>query len=138
MHRSLVGAMAAAVMLAPLAPAQARVPVPSASKYTVCNFDDPSVPQANTNYPFDFLLSTALAGTTNRKVRKAVRSVQAVLRAVEIRDDAGRLVVVDGSYGPRTAQAISRFQERQDLIVDGKVGQQTWKRLGKRFCWRFH
>jgi murein L,D-transpeptidase YcbB/YkuD len=138
MHRFLVGATAAAVMLAPIAPVEARIAVPAASKYTVCNFDDPSVPKANTEYPFGFLLSTALAGTSKRKVRKAVRSVQEVLRAVEIRDDAGRLVVVDGSYGPRTAQAISRFQKRQGLIVDGKVGQQTWKRLGKKFCWMFH
>jgi len=47
-------------------------------------------------------------------------------------------VVVDGRYGPQTAQAVSRFQRRQGLTVDGKVGQQTWKRLGTKFCWRFH
>jgi peptidoglycan hydrolase-like protein with peptidoglycan-binding domain len=135
--RVLVPTVVAAALLIPLA-APGSALVQAGSKFTVCNFDDPTVPVANTRYPFDFLLSTAVADTDNRKVRKAVRSVQEVLRAVQIRDSAGRLVVVDGVYGPRTAQAVSRFQRRQDLTVDGKVGPQTWKRLGTRFCFQFH
>lgn len=135
--RALVALATGVVIVAgPVAPAVALTP--AASRYTVCNFDDPSVPKANKTYPFGFLLSTGLADPPKRKVRKAVRSVQQILRAVEIRDDAGRLVVVDGRYGPQTAQAVSRFQRRQELTVDGKVGQQTWKRLGTKFCWRFH
>lgn len=135
--RALVALATGVVIVAgPVAPAVALTP--AASRYTVCNFDDPSVPKANKTYPFGFLLSTGLADPPKRKVRKAVRSVQQILRAVEIRDDAGRLVVVDGRYGPQTAQAVSRFQRRQGLTVDGKVGQQTWKRLGTKFCWRFH
>jgi len=135
--RALVALATGVVIVAgPVAPAAALTP--TASRYTVCNFDDPSVPKANKTYPFGFLLSTGLADPPKRKVRKAVRSVQQILRAVEIRDDAGRLVVVDGRYGPQTAQAVSRFQRRQELTVDGKVGQQTWKRLGTKFCWRFH
>jgi len=135
--RALVALATGVVIVAgPVAPAAALTP--TASRYTVCNFDDPSVPKANKTYPFGFLLSTGLADPPKRKVRKAVRSVQQILRAVEIRDDAGRLVVVDGRYGRQTAQAVSRFQRRQGLTVDGKVGQQTWKRLGTKFCWRFH
>ena len=135
--RALVALATGVVIVAgPVAPAVALTP--AASRYTVCNFDDPSVPKGNKTYPFGFLLSTGLADPPKRKVRKAVRSVQQILRAVEIRDDAGRLVVVDGRYGPQTAQAVSRFQRRQGLTVDGKVGQQTWKRLGTKFCWRFH
>lgn len=139
MRTSLAVMISATVVAAPFAvevpaTAQAR----AASKYTVCNFDDPTVPKANPKYPFGFMLSTALADTSRPKVRKAVRSVQEVLRAVPIRDDSGRLVLVDGVYGSQTAQAVSRFQRRQDLVVDGKVGPQTWRRLGKKFCWRFH
>ncbi len=134
--RVLAPTMVAAVLLAPMAaPASAVVP---AGKFTVCNFDDPSVPVPNKRYPFDFLLSTALADTDSPKVRRAVRSVQDILRAVGIRDSAGALVVVDGVYGPRTAQAVSRFQRRQGLTIDGKVGPQTWRRLGTRFCFQFH
>ena len=68
--------------------------------------------------PFGFLLSTGLADPPKRKVRKAVRSVQQILRAVEIRDDAGRLVVVDGRYGPQTAQAVSRNAQRVKSVSD--------------------
>lgn len=139
MRTSLAVLASAAVIAAPVAiqsPAAAQVSM--GSKYTVCDFDDPSVPRANLKYPFDFMLSPALADTTRPKVRKAVRSVQEILRSVAIRDNSGRLVVVDGVYGTQTAQAIRRFQRRQDLVVDGKVGPQTWRRLGKKFCWRFH
>lgn len=111
---------------------------PAGSPYTVCNFDDPSVPVANTKYPFDFLLSPATAANGNRKVRKAVRSVQQILRAENLRDNQGNRVVVDGRYGRQTAQAVRRFQLRQQMIADGTVGPQTWKRLGKKFCWMFH
>ncbi|HQR78991.1 MAG TPA: peptidoglycan-binding domain-containing protein [Actinomycetota bacterium] len=140
MRTSLAVPVGAALLLAaPLAmPAPASAQAVAGSKYTVCNFDDPSVPKANRQYPFRFMLSTALANTTRPKVRKAVRSVQEVLRAVPIRDDQGRRVVVDGSYGPQTAQAVTRFQRRQSLVVDGKVGPQTWRRLGNKYCWRFH
>lgn len=138
MRRMLAAGTGIAILAMPLVAAEAQATTVAGSKFTVCNFDDPSVPKANRKYPFDFLLSTALAGTSDRKVRKAVRSVQEVLRAVPIRDAGGRLVVVDGSYGPQTAQAVSRFQRRQGLVVDGKVGAQTWKRLGTKFCWMFH
>ena len=81
----LVPTLLCATLLAPVAtPAAAHVP--AGSKFTVCNFDDPSVPVANKRYPFDFLLSTSVANTNNRKVRKAVRSVQEILRSVDIRD----------------------------------------------------
>jgi len=124
-------------VLAPAAPAAAAQT--AGSKVTVCHFAkqplDPATP--NPRYPFSFLLSTAVQDSTNRQVRKAVRSVQLVLSRIGIRDSAGRQLVVDGSYGPQTASAVRRFQERENLFVDGKVGKQTWKRLSKS-CFLFH
>lgn len=36
----------------------------------------------------------------------------------------------DGKYGPRTKSAVSEFQKDRGLMVDGVVGQQTWRALG--------
>lgn len=112
---------------------------PIGSSVTVCHFPKKVFAYATPNpvYPFSFMLSTANSGTNNVKVRRAVRSVQAVLQRIGITDSAGRQVVVDGSYGPQTAFAVRRFQQRKGLIVDGKVGPQTWRRLSKS-CWLFH
>lgn len=41
----------------------------------------------------------------------------------------GTDLVVDGSYGPRTASAIRRFQDCVGITVDGIVGPITWNRL---------
>lgn len=35
----------------------------------------------------------------------------------------------DGDFGPRTDQAVRRWQSRQGLAVDGIVGPKTWARL---------
>lgn len=133
---AVVGITVVAV-LAPAAPGMAQRG--AGPTVTVCHFPkeplDPATP--NPKYPFAFLLSTAQQDSTNRQVRRAVRSVQAVLQRIGIRDGSGRQVEVDGSYGPQTASAVRRFQQRKNLTVDGKVGPQTWKRLSKS-CWLFH
>ena len=49
--------------------------------------------------------------------------VQTQLNAV------GFPVVVDGSYGPQTAGAVSDFQAVYGLIVDGIVGPETYTAL---------
>jgi peptidoglycan hydrolase-like protein with peptidoglycan-binding domain len=36
---------------------------------------------------------------------------------------------VDGVYGPTTATAVRRFQQRHDLVPDSQVGQRTWDAL---------
>jgi N-acetylmuramoyl-L-alanine amidase len=36
---------------------------------------------------------------------------------------------VDGFYGPNTRLAVCAFQQRRDLLVDGEVGDNTWREL---------
>lgn len=39
--------------------------------------------------------------------------------------------VADGKFGPKTDTAVRTFQTDNSLVVDGIVGQQTWKALWK-------
>jgi peptidoglycan hydrolase-like protein with peptidoglycan-binding domain len=41
----------------------------------------------------------------------------------------GAGLVVDGAYGPLTTAAVRTFQARFGLLVDGRVGNQTWPAL---------
>lgn len=36
---------------------------------------------------------------------------------------------IDGQYGPRTQAAVTRYQKKHHLQVDGIVGPKTWKAL---------
>lgn len=38
----------------------------------------------------------------------------------------GWKITVDGVYGPKSAEICKRFQREKGLLVDGKVGPQTW------------
>jgi peptidoglycan hydrolase-like protein with peptidoglycan-binding domain len=38
----------------------------------------------------------------------------------------------DGKFGPETANSVRKVQEDAGLLVDGKVGRQTWCALGIR------
>lgn len=41
----------------------------------------------------------------------------------------GYKIVADAQYGPKTAAAVSAFQTKRRLAVDGKVGPNTWRAL---------
>ena len=36
---------------------------------------------------------------------------------------------VDGEFGPKTTQAVRRFQRENDLRVTGEVDERTWDKL---------
>lgn len=54
-----------------------------------------------------------------------VKTLQFLLRA------NGQSIDADGSFGPKTQQAVKSFQSRNGLQVDGVVGPKTWPRLLK-------
>ena len=69
-------------------------------------------------------VSTRSAGEV--KSRPKVRQIQQALANAGF--DPGP---IDGKMGKRTRSAIRTFQSANGLVVDGKVGKQTWGVLGK-------
>lgn len=55
----------------------------------------------------------------------AVRQLQTHLRGL------GYDIETDGAYGPKTAEAVRRFQKEHGAKVDGIVGQETFGKLGR-------
>lgn len=56
----------------------------------------------------------------------AIRALQDSLRAAGF--DPGR---TDGVFGPRTQTAVIAFQAARGIVVDGEVGEETWRELGR-------
>ncbi len=60
----------------------------------------------------------------------AVKGLQRILYARGIRDSAGKVIAVDGSFGPSTKQAVVKLQKQlfpsDSSQWDGVVGQKTW------------
>jgi putative chitinase len=44
-------------------------------------------------------------------------------------NDQGFNITIDADFGPATELAVLQFQRQKNLIVDGIVGQKTWKAL---------
>lgn len=61
-----------------------------------------------------------------------VRVLQALLRGYGYTDADGNALAVDGSYGPKTEQAVRKYQGKnkdadgKPLDADGKCGPKTW------------
>jgi peptidoglycan hydrolase-like protein with peptidoglycan-binding domain len=51
-----------------------------------------------------------------------VTKLQTFLNANGFRDDAGNVLTIDGTFGPRTTQAVDAFQKGEGLTVDGIFG----------------
>jgi N-acetylmuramoyl-L-alanine amidase len=67
-----------------------------------------------------------------------VRTIRAGDRGEDVRDVQQRLLALggridpaelEGVFGPSTESAIRGFQQRRSLLVDGKVGLETWSHL---------
>ena len=59
-------------------------------------------------------------------VGQPIRSLQTMLRVIGENDDSLPSVVPDGIYGADTVKAVSAFQRRYGLGVNGVTDQQTW------------
>lgn len=55
-----------------------------------------------------------------------VKALQAILTGYDY--DLGR-TGVDGDFGPITESCVRKYQSRNDLEIDGKVGPKTWAKL---------
>lgn len=62
-------------------------------------------------------------------VSMPVRSLQTMLRVIAEDDPRHPTVVPDGIYGPSTMQAVSAFQRRMGLPVNGVTDQNTWEAI---------
>lgn len=59
-----------------------------------------------------------------------VKSLQQCLNDNGNRDDNNRKLVVDGVFGPSTAQAVKDLQRKAGITVNGVVNGDTWKAFG--------
>jgi len=78
-------------------------------------------------------LRLTLAGGVAARVAPAVRpTIRQGARGVQVQALQRNLggLAVDGVFGPKTTEAVRRFQRANGLKVDGIVGRQTWAALG--------
>jgi hypothetical protein len=71
-------------------------------------------------------VTVALAAASTAATRPQVAGLQVALRAHGLYRGP-----VDGIYGPATARALRRFQRRDGLAVDGRLGPATRASLGE-------
>ena len=60
-----------------------------------------------------------------------VKTLQRLLKQLGYKDSAGKVLAIDGSFGPATEYAIKAFQKKKGVAVDGIVGAKTWSKLLK-------
>jgi len=109
------------------------LPAAAAPDSLLCSRGD-YAPRANPVYPLRHPLAVGMPGARTTAVRRTVRSVQEALWMGSYTNLAGGPIAIDGVYGPQTAHAVRAFQRRHRLVVDGKVGTQTWRALGRATC----
>jgi hypothetical protein len=71
--------------------------------------------------------SDPVAGAAHITAKPSVAALQVALKALNLYGGA-----IDGIRGPQTRGAVLRFQRRRRLSVDGVVGLQTRRALGRR------
>lgn len=60
-----------------------------------------------------------------------VTKLQKNLNSLGIKDDSGKKLEVDGDFGPRTEQAVKRFQKAYKLEIDGIYGPKSYAAMKK-------
>lgn len=60
-----------------------------------------------------------------------VKTLQRILKQLGYKDSAGKVLAVDGSFGPATEYALRSFQKTCGITVDGICGVKTWNKLLK-------
>lgn len=68
-----------------------------------------------------YLITDFLKQGKDKKI--AIKQLQALLIFL------GDTLCVDGDFGPMTTRAVKRFQEKNSLSVDGKIGEQSWLKI---------
>jgi len=61
-----------------------------------------------------------------------IKNLQLILNKLNVRDQEGRELLIDGIFGPRTKSSVIIFQKLENLKSDGVVGTETVARLGQR------
>lgn len=64
---------------------------------------------------------------------ESVQILQYMLAMLAEFDSALLPIAVDGTYGPRTTQAVKQYQRLMGLVPDGVVGRNTWDSLQHHF-----
>ena len=54
---------------------------------------------------------------------------QSMMNTLEIKDDEGKKLAEDSSYGERSRQACIRYQKKVGLSADGICGPKTWDKI---------
>lgn len=81
---------------------------------------DFNYPFQNTKYPYNVEMPELRLGAKG----DAVECLQLRLNA------QGFFVFIDRDFGPKTLEAVKKYQRREGLKVDGIVGKETWRKLG--------
>lgn len=83
------------------------------------------VPDVPTGKPYNFTVHTVRRGSKGSDVLL----LQRLLRGMSFRDDDNVVLVRDGDFGEKTEQALRKFQEKNNLEVDGICGPASWGKM---------
>lgn len=65
-------------------------------------------------------------------IKKGTTDKESAITLQTLLNEYGCNLVVDGDFGKKTKRCVKKFQSDNDLVVDGKVGANTWKMLEKK------
>ena len=68
-----------------------------------------------------------------RFVNQPIRSLQTMLRAIALFNDAYQRIIPEGIYGPETQKAVVTFQRNRGLPATGITNLQTWDEIVKLY-----